>query len=376
MGKEFASAVMRWSHLLDMDIKPEIVSVCSEHITEEKARWYTEGLKTVHQVTRNWKEVIDSSEVDALYIAVPNHLHEEMYKGAVRAGKHLMGEKPFGIDRAANLAIMKSITRNPDVFVRCACQWHFAPAIQRLCSIIEQGRLGRIIEVEAGFLHSSDLNPEKPINWKRVVKYNGEYGCMGDLGMHILAIPIRAGWYPRNVRAVLSDIVKERPDGKGGRACCETWDNAVLLCETEADTGEVFPMTLKTHRIAPGEKNTWYLNVYGTKTSVKVSTKQINTINILEYSGGDQAWQVIDTGYETAYPTISAPLFEFGGIDSIFQMWAAFLYEFSVGKPKSLFSGCTTPDEAVWSHELFTAALESADKKKTVEVTEPRREGR
>ncbi|MCX6905145.1 MAG: hypothetical protein NTW03_17035, partial [Verrucomicrobia bacterium] len=43
--------------------------------------------------------------------------------------------------------------------------------------------LGKIITARTGFLHSSDLDPEKPLNWKRIVEYNGEYGCMGDLGL-------------------------------------------------------------------------------------------------------------------------------------------------------------------------------------------------
>ena len=41
---------------------------------------------------------------------------------------------------------------------------------------------------------------------------------MGDLGMHPCHMPFRAGWYPKNVRTILSNIVKERPDGKGGTA--------------------------------------------------------------------------------------------------------------------------------------------------------------
>lgn len=44
--------------------------------------------------------------------------------------------------------------------------------------------------MEAGFWHSSDLDPHKPINWKRQARFNGEYGCLGDLGMHILHIPL------------------------------------------------------------------------------------------------------------------------------------------------------------------------------------------
>ena len=101
------------------------------------------------------------------------------------------------------------------LFVRCASQWMFYPAAQRIGDLLERGAVGRVIEVNAGFQHSSDLDPNKPINWKRMIEFNGEYGVMGDLGMHVCALPFRAGWVPHNVRAVLSDIIKERPDGQG-----------------------------------------------------------------------------------------------------------------------------------------------------------------
>ncbi|WP_261807696.1 Gfo/Idh/MocA family oxidoreductase [Paenibacillus sp. N3.4] len=37
-------------------------------------------------------------EIDAIYCAVPHHLHEQIYIDIIKAGKHLLGEKPFGID--------------------------------------------------------------------------------------------------------------------------------------------------------------------------------------------------------------------------------------------------------------------------------------
>ena len=80
--------------------------------------------------------------------------------------------------------------------------------------MIDDNIFGQILEVNSGFLHSSDLDFNKPINWKRMLKFNGEYGCMGDLGMHACHMPFRAGWIPKNVRAILSNVVKERPDGK------------------------------------------------------------------------------------------------------------------------------------------------------------------
>lgn len=53
--------------------------------------------------------------MDAIYCAVPHNLHEQIYIDIIRSGKHLLGEKPFGIDHQANKAIIKAMEENPDV---------------------------------------------------------------------------------------------------------------------------------------------------------------------------------------------------------------------------------------------------------------------
>ncbi len=367
MGREFASAVARWCHLPKMDSKPEIVAVCdtAHHLTE----WYSGNFDTIRQITDDYRQLLDNPEVEAVYIAVPHYLHEEIYCAAVEAGKHLMGEKPFGIDLPANKAILDCLARHPNVFARCSSEFPFVPALQRIGRMIEEDRFGRIIEVEAGFLHSSDLAPDKPINWKRKIELNGRYGCMGDLGMHVCHIPFRAGWTPRSVRAVLSNLVERRPDGQDKLVPCETWDNATLLCDAvDSKTGHAFPMTLKTQRIAPGEKNTLYLKILGTRTSVCFSTKNPKRLRILEYDGGEQIWGQLDMGHETAFPTVTGGIFEFGFSDAILQMWAAFLHELEHQAPIGKFAGCATPEETALSHRLFTAALESHENLSTVKV--------
>lgn len=366
MGREFASAAARWCHLPDMDVKPEIVSICDTN--EKIMKWYTDNFASVKQVTKDYKQLLANKEVEAVYIAVPHNLHAELYCAAIEAGKHLLGEKPFGIDMQANNQIYECIKKHPNVFVRCSSESPFFPAMQRIGNMIEKNVFGEIIEVNSGFLHSSDLDFNKPLNWKRMLKYNGEYGCMGDLGMHACHIPFRAGWIPKNVRAILCNIVKERPDGKGGTAPCETWDNATLFCLAEDKNKSQFPMTIKTHRIAPGNKNNWYIEILGTKTSVRWASKQINTLEILEYTGGEQAWQVIDMGHDMTYKSITGGIFQSGFSDSILQMWAAFLYELHHRKTINKFAGCVTPDEAALSHKLFTAALESQKKNAVIHL--------
>jgi len=368
MGREFASAVARWCHLPDMDVRPQIVAVCDTN--EKLLSWFTDNFSTVEQVVSDYKAILSNPKVDVVYCAVPHNLHQQFYCDIISAGKHLMGEKPFGIDKAANDAILDCIKKHPDVFVRCSSEYPFIPAMQRLCDMIDAGEYGEIVEVNSGFLHSSDMDMNKPINWKRMVEFNGEYGCMGDLGMHPCHVPFKAGWKPLNVRAILSDLVRERPDGKGGMVPCKTWDNATLFCETLNPTdGKTFPWTIKTQRIAPGQKDTWYCEILGMRKSARYSSKNTNCIEIMDYSnGGEQAWQVIDMGHETAFKSITGGIFEFGFSDSILQMWAAFLYELKNGRSLKRFAGCVTPEETALSHRLFTASLESYNNKSTVSV--------
>jgi len=368
MGREFASAVARWCHLPEMDVKPEIVAICDA--SEKIMQWYTQNFASIKQVTSDYKELLANKDVEAVYIAVPHNLHQRMYCDCIEAGKHLLGEKPFGIDKAANDAILATIKKHPEVFVRCSSESPFFPAVQRIGEMIEAKAFGTILEVHSGFLHSSDLDPNKPINWKRMLEFNGEYGCMGDLGMHACHVPFRAGWIPVNVRAILSKIVKERPDGKGGTAPCKTWDNATLFCQArDTATGQEFPLTIKTHRIAPGNKNNWYLEIWGTKACAKWSSSDINTLYKLEYVAGvEQAWQRIEMSHDLAFKSITGGIFQMGFSDSILQMWAAFCYELAHGKSSKKFAGCVTPVEAALSHKLFTAALESHSNSATVKI--------
>lgn len=362
MGREIASAIARWCHLEDPGVRPEITALCGRTLPPARVAWFRQHFPSLRLVTADYRELVASPDVDAVYCAVPHDLHEELYVAILRGGKHLFGEKPFGLDLAANTAILAAIHARPDLVARCSSEFPFFPAVQRIFALAESGAFGRVFEVNTGFLHSGDLDPRKPINWKRTLRTNGAYGVMGDLGMHACHVPFRLGWTPRNVRAVLSNIITQRPDAQGALVPCETWDNATLLCEAEDRTGGRFPWTLKTQRIAPGQKNTWYVEIYGTQASVRFSTKNPKRLELLTYAGGEQAWQEIDVGYAGAFKAISGEIFEFGFSDAMQQMTAAYLHELAHGRPLRASAGCVTPDETALSHRLFTAALRSHER--------------
>lgn len=365
MGRELASATARWGHLLHLDFEPVITAICDTN--PALFGWFETNFASVTLKTSDYHDLLNSDQVDAIYCAVPHNLHAQVYTDIIRAGKHLLGEKPFGIDLEANRQIQAVIAEHPEVVVACSSEFPFFPAAQRILRCIDEGRFGTIIEAHCGLLHSSDLDPTKKINWKRMIEINGEYGCMGDLGMHVLHIPLRVGWMPTSVHATLHKIVNERPNAAGKMVPCLTWDNATLTCTVETQE-QHFPLTLQTYRIAPGETNTWYLRVLGTNFSAEYSTKFPKTLRTMEYSPGrEQAWQTLDLGYETVYPTITGGIFEFGFSDSLLQMWAAFFDEMAHGRSSMAQKFyCATPAETLKHHEILTAALQSQAQKQVV----------
>ena len=363
MGREFASAAARWMHLNAPRAKPKIVAVCDTN--PALMDWFTGHLGDVQAVT-DYRALLANPAVEAVYCAVPHVLHAEIYPAILAAGKHLLGEKPFGMDRAQNATISAAIAAHPGLLVRCSSEMPFYPGAQKVLAFVRSGAIGDIIEVEAAFLHSSDINPEKPLNWKRMASVNGAYGCMGDLGMHVLHVPLRLGWRPTSVQASLVKRVTTRPDGKGGSVPCDTWDNATLNATAPAPGG-AFPLVLKTWRIAPGEANTWSIRVLGMSGSASFTTKSPRQWQFMTYRpGGTQAWQVEDLGYTPIFPTITGGIFEFGFTDAIQQMWAAYVDELAGGDARGF--PCVTPQEAADHHAILTAALTAGTENRIVTV--------
>ena len=72
---------------------------------------------------------------------------------------------------------------------------------------------------------------------------------------------------------------------------------------------------------------------------------------------GTQEWVQEDLGFEVPFKTITGGIFEVGFPDVLQQMWAGFLAE-RAGELNGRF-GCATPEEALASHQVFAAALES-----------------
>ena len=364
MGREFASASLRWLHLKADLPRPVILAACDTN--PENLDWFRRDPDTQYFYS-DYREMLQNPAIEAVYAAVPHHLHAKVYGDVIRAGKHLIGEKPFGLDLEAFAEIQRAMDEHPEVLVRCSSEFPFYPAVQKMVEWYRSGAFGQIIEAKFAIKHSSDMDLKKPINWKRTLSANGEYGCMGDLGIHTQHLPFRLGMRPVRVSAQLSNIAKQRPNQEGALVPCETWDNAILLCDGSNEVGDEFPLTFEMKRMAPGCTNTVEYEIYGMNLSAKFSSDDPNAIHFTKNDGQEQAWSRLVIGSKPAFPVITGGIFEFGFSDSLLQMFAAFVSEL---RQLPCPFACFTPQEAELSHRVLTAALIAQKEKRSVAVSE------
>lgn len=356
MGREIAAAIQRWPALVDHPARPRLTAVCD--INPAALEWF-DTIPTVERKVTDYKDLLDDPSIDVIYVAVRHDLHEQIYVDVINSGKGLLAEKPFGIDPLAARNIVAAIEANPSAFVRCSSEMPFFPGAQLAIRYVQSGALGRMVEARCAFLHASDIDVNKPLNWKRQNKFCGEAGVLNDLGMHTWHVPLRLGWTPQWVSAVLQSIVTERPTADGGMAPCDTWDNATLQAWIDSDAGD-FPLTIETKRIDPGEKNTWEFEAIGLNGGVRFSTKNPKAVYVFSTEdvpgiGREQVWKQLDSGSQSAWPTVTGPNFEFGFSDAILQMWAVFLAEYCAELGDRF--GTVRPAEALLAHEIHAAAI-------------------
>ena len=208
---------------------------------------------------RDRRRLLDDPELDVLYLAVPHHLHEELYLDAIAPARTSWARSRSGSTSAPRSGSWRRCKRGRAVR---ALLERDARTSRARSSPTTPSAVGGARPADRGrhaFLHSSDLDRAKPINWKRQASTAASIGVMGDLGMHVAAPAPAPRLAAGRVHAVLQDIVTERPGPDGTAVHCDTWDNAML----HADAGG-FPLTLQMKRIAPGgETNTWRLRAPG-----------------------------------------------------------------------------------------------------------------
>ena len=136
-------------------------------------------------VYTSYDELLADPKVEAVYISLPNSLHLPLAIKAMRAGKHVLCEKPLGMNAAEveeAIAVSKETNR---IFVEASWnRWH--PRSQRIREIVASGELGKITHIRTCFTYDG-LDQE---NIRLDPKLGG--GILYDLGPYSTVAPLWA----------------------------------------------------------------------------------------------------------------------------------------------------------------------------------------
>jgi predicted dehydrogenase len=118
------------------------------------------------EVFADYRELLASPAVQAVYIATPPFLHREMVLAAMAAGKHVLCEKPFMLNQAEAREIAAAHAARPDLKVAsCSSRFHNASPVLKARELVAAGKLECLTRVR--FLHTEPpLKPEAPGTWK------------------------------------------------------------------------------------------------------------------------------------------------------------------------------------------------------------------
>jgi len=103
----------------------------------------------------SYEDLLGCNEVDAVYIPLPNHLHVPWSIKALEAGKHVLCEKPLGLNSGEVVQLQNSAEKFPGLQVMEAFMYRFHPQWVRVAELIESGALGRIEHVQASFTYNN-----------------------------------------------------------------------------------------------------------------------------------------------------------------------------------------------------------------------------
>jgi predicted dehydrogenase len=127
----------------------------------------------------SYEALIDSDEIDAVYVATPASLHREWTIAAIEAGKHVLCEKPLAAN-AEDAARIADAAADGDVVVMEAFHWRYHPLVTQMQSIFDAGILGTVEHIDARFEVEASAIPPADIRWDLAI--GG--GAMMDIGCY------------------------------------------------------------------------------------------------------------------------------------------------------------------------------------------------
>ena len=238
----------------------------------------------------DWQESVSNSDVDAVVVATTNEWLAPVTTAAIRAGKHVIVEKPAARTVGEIDCVIREARRS-GVHVQVGFNHRYHPALQKARSLCDAGLLGPLLFVRGRYGHGGRLGYEK--EWRSNPEISGG-GELIDQGVHLIDL---ARWF-------LGDFTRVEGHAKTYFWNMPVDDNAFLSLRTAAD------QTAWLHVSCTEWKNLFSLEIYGHDGKIDIQglggsygVERIAYYKMLprmgppettiwEYSGEDNSWQL------------------------------------------------------------------------------------
>jgi len=203
--------------------------------------------------------LIADNSVDTVHICVPNHLHFDMVKKALEAGKHVMCEKPLALNSAETETLV-SIARQSGVAAAVCYNLRYYPMNFQARALASGGALGRLFHINGCYIQDW-LQHQNDFNWRVDSAKGGPLRVVADIGTHWMdMVQLITG---RKIQEVFADLGTVHPTRRNPQT-----DSDVTV-DTEDCANILFRMddglmgSFFVSQVASGRKNTIRYEISG-----------------------------------------------------------------------------------------------------------------
>ncbi len=264
-------------------VRRMIADVSPEMAEHARARL---GFETA---ARDWREIIESRDIDVVDIVTPNDSHAEIAIAAAKAGKHIMCEKPLA--RTADEARhMWHAVRDAGVMHMVAFNYRHTPAVALAAKLIAEGRIGQVLNFRGTYLQDWSADPDSPLSWRFQKKVAGS-GAVGDIATHVIDMARFLVGEIVAVNAVTRTYIAERPlqnsgvDKLGAATRLTGVPKAAVDVDDEAMTLVRFAGgavgSIEATRNAYGRNNYLTFEVHGSRGSIVFNYERRDELQVV-----------------------------------------------------------------------------------------------
>ena len=157
----------------------DVIAIASRSLDTARSAADSLGLRRAYG---SYEELLDDAEIDAVYIPLPNHLHVPWSIRALEAGKHVLCEKPIGLDAAEARQLADAASRYPRLKIMEAFMYRHHPQWRKAKELVDSGRIGELRAIHSTFAYYND----DPANVRNQADIGG--GALMDIGCYCISL--------------------------------------------------------------------------------------------------------------------------------------------------------------------------------------------